>query len=89
MGCPILSLKRSFEGLCLILAGITVPSRTLGGEVGVGGIKNMEWPQLGFLVGEDIDTASNMAMGGVRLRFPNNTLFGCTGTHVHHPGTPW
>ena len=54
---------------------------------GVGGIKNMEWPA--GLVGEDIDTASNMAMGGVRLRFPNNTLFGCTGTHVHHPGTPW
>ena len=36
MGCPILSLKRSFEGLCLILAGITVEH--LVGS-GVGGIK--------------------------------------------------
>jgi hypothetical protein len=34
-------------------------------------------------VGEDIDTASNMAMGGVRYGPSNNTLFGCTGVHTY------
>ena len=41
------------------------------------------WRWWGGLAGEDIDTASNMAMGGVRYGPSNNTLFGCTGVHTY------